>query len=89
MQSVAHWRGVATSDWIYSINPFEEKSQAWPFSMNVLYCRKEDPYCLNNLFGDPALKELQEQLHQLTLQWMNTFEDAFIPYEIMRDVVVD
>jgi len=88
VSSLDQWRGVATRDWIYSYNPYEPK-QAGIRTYNVLYNRRSDPHCRSNLFGDPAYKPAQEEMHRLTRSWMERFEDPFMPYGALRDATID
>ncbi|SEE97116.1 sulfatase family protein [Ruania alba] len=52
-------------------------------SFNTLYDREEDPDQLYNLYGHQdmpglhGIEEIQRELHALTLQWLDSFDDPF------------
>lgn len=88
MSSLDEWRGIATKEWIYSYNPYEAKDLG-SRSHNVLYDRRTDPGCLNNLFGKGGHRDIQKELHQKTLAWMARFDDPFMPYGALLKATVD
>ncbi len=87
MSSLDQWRGVATKDWIYSYNPYEPK-KITPRSCSVLYDRRSDPGCLNNLFGNPDVRAVQQDLHRKTKEWMARFDDPFMPFGALLDATI-
>jgi arylsulfatase A-like enzyme len=87
VSSLDQWRGVATRDWIYSYNPYEPK-QMGNRTYNVLYNRKEDPGCLKNLFNDPGVQSVQQELHRKTQDWMARFDDPFMPFGELLDATI-
>ena len=88
MQSLDHWRGVATKDWIYAYSPYQSPA-AGPTSYNVLFDRHSDPLSLRNLIKEPECQETKAEMHRLTKEWMDRFEDPFMPYVALRDATVD
>jgi arylsulfatase A-like enzyme len=69
------WRGVYTRRYTYSFDEGLDTSQRW----NCLYDRKSDPWQTKNQFGSMRHRALQERLHRLSLEWMERFDDAFVP----------
>ena len=75
------WRGVITNDFTYALVGGEN-----PLDMNnVLFDRKNDPYQLNNLFNNPAYKEIRENLEELTFKSMKSFKDNFYVESNFKD----
>jgi len=69
------WRGVYTHRYTYAI---EKKLSLPQGTFNVLYDRKKDPRQLNNVFGKPEYKSVQQKLDKLTWKWMKKFGDNFV-----------
>jgi len=88
MSSLDQWRGIATKDWIYSCNPYEAKNLG-SRTYNVLYDRRADPGCLNNLFGQPGHADIQAELHKKARAWMARFDDPFMPYGALLKATID
>lgn len=75
------YRGVITKDYSYttSKNPTGNSLQS------VLFDRKEDPYQLSNLFSDPNMLAVKEELWRKTQQWMTLYHDEFYEYSDFMD----
>jgi len=85
MYTAKNWRGVITKDYSYALakDPDEQEE------LNILFDRSEDPYQLNNLFGDPELEEIQQELRALTFEWMDHYGDRFFGQSDFRNAKND
>ncbi len=85
------WRGIYTRRYTYSFtvrNGDSEKDVQSRKRYNSLYDRVEDPWETRNLYGLPEHAELQERLHQRTLDWMRRFGDSGFTFEwLVRQVI--
>ncbi len=70
------YRGVITRDYTFSTQ--KDASEASLHS--VLFDRRNDPYQPNNLFADPEMAPIKEELWGLTQKWMNKYNDTFWDY---------
>lgn len=65
----APWfRGVRTRKYTYAVYP----DRPW-----CLFDNEADPYQMNNLIGDPDMREVRERLHAMTADWLKRTEDPF------------
>lgn len=76
-------RAVFTQEYNFST----EKNAMQKSVNNVLYDCKNDPYQLNNLFGDDSMKEIQANLLKLTYSAMQKYGDNFYNMQEARDLV--
>jgi arylsulfatase A-like enzyme len=69
---VGCWRGVRTDSWVYA---------RWRHSQDehepVLFDRRNDPYELNNLAGNPKFADVQQQMEARLKKWMADTGDPF------------
>jgi len=72
-----NWRGVYTHDYTYST----DQPQHRVLKYRALYDKKRDPREMNNLYGQPEHAALQEEMHRLTLEWMDRFGDSFQSFD--------
>ncbi len=72
-----NWRGVYTRDFTYSFMVAERKAK----DFNILYDHKNDPYQFNNQFNNEQYRQTKEELHKLTLEWMDKFNDKGLAYD--------
>jgi len=79
------WRGVVTRTHVYATS-FGTFPYPYPRGYDLLIERQSDPYAMNNLFGDPAVKELQDDLHARTLRWMEHYGDRGWSYQDLERV---
>lgn len=70
------WRGVVTRNFTYSENAAGSASTV---NLNCLYDRQNDPHQTVNRFGDPAYAAQQQQMKTLMQQWLDRYEDPFLP----------
>jgi arylsulfatase A-like enzyme len=78
----ANWRGVYTRDYTYSVtSPTDPRP---PYE--VLFDKRKDPRQMQNLFGSPEHKSVQDRLHALTLDWMDRFDDSFLDYRTLMQI---
>lgn len=70
------YRGVITRNYTYST----QKDATEGSLHSVLFDRKNDPYQLENLFSDPKMAMVKEQLWTLTQEWMVKYNDHFWEY---------
>jgi len=73
IEPIPEWRGVRTERYTYV------RTLAGPW---LLYDNEADPYQLRNLVGDPAHKELQQQLDDELNRWLDKLDDDFKPREV-------
>lgn len=89
------WRGVYTHEYTYAFSL--DKGKAEPHAVvagfkdyNVLYDHKNDPFELNNLFEDTEFMQQKNALHNLSLEWMNSFKDEGVPYkELLPKIMME
>lgn len=74
------WRGVFTREYTYS---FDLKNETGAETWNVLYVRNGDPHQRDNKFYNPNYRELRNQLHKMTFEWMDKFKDPLCPFSHM------
>jgi arylsulfatase A-like enzyme len=67
------YRGVITRDYTYSTQKGATKGSLF----SVLFDRKNDPFQLKNLFDDPEMTPVKEELWMLTQEWMAKYNDHF------------
>jgi arylsulfatase A-like enzyme len=66
---VGFWRGVRTPRWTYA---------RWFGSADVwLFDRRNDPYEMKNLAGDPEYGAIRQQMEQRLQEWMQDVGDPF------------
>ncbi|WP_088323862.1 sulfatase family protein [Polaribacter tangerinus] len=68
----SNWRGVVTERYTFSTSKESNNTL-----INVLFDNKKDPYQLNNLYGKPSFKNIQEKLEGYTKEWMKKYNDEF------------
>jgi len=73
------WRGVYTHRYTYAFEP-----PGATRGINVLYDRREDPDELLNLFDSPRHRRVREELHALTMRWMDRFKDDHVPWDTVK-----
>ncbi len=80
------WRGVYTHDYTYAYTL--PTGIAEPHAINrgfqdynVLYDHNSDPFELNNLFDNLEFADLQTKYHEMTLKWMEKFNDKGVPFK--------
>lgn len=73
------WRGVVTSNHIYSTQ-FGTSSSPYPVGFELLIDRKKDPYATSNLRDKPDVQALQKDLHERTVRWARQFGDQVWSY---------
>jgi uncharacterized protein (TIGR02145 family) len=79
------WRGVYTNRYTFAFDELANHSQSY----NVLYDRIKDPLQMNNLFYSAGYKSVRDSLFQVTLEWMNKFEDTMISDADMTNICGD
>ncbi len=79
------WRGVYTNRYTFAFDELANHSQSY----NVLYDRIKDPLQMNNLFYSAGYKSVRDSLFQVTLEWMNKFEDTMISDADMTTICGD
>lgn len=84
----AGWRGLYTKEHIYAFSSREREGINPELTQNRLHLRAHDPHSMQNLFGAPEHKALQEDLHQQTLAWMERFGDRDYDYKTLHDVAL-
>ncbi len=67
------WRGVVTNDYTYATEGNDGDEPLF----NVLFDRHNDPYQLNNLYDEPYMQHVKEDLWELTQSWMKKYNDKF------------
>ncbi len=68
---VGCWRGVRTERWVYA--RWQNRNDHEP----VLFDRRNDPYELDNLAGNPKFAEVQQQMEARLKRWMADTGDPF------------
>ena len=83
------WRGVYTRRWTYSVENIDRRPEALARirsdvhrnvllrRFDTLYDREEDPFQLYNLYGHDGYEAVQSDLHELTMRWLDRFDDPF------------
>jgi arylsulfatase A-like enzyme len=71
----AGWRGVYTRQYTFAFDQLDGNTK---HDRRVLYDRKKDPFQLENLYHDRTHRSLHRELHRLTIEWMDRFEDPCI-----------
>jgi arylsulfatase A-like enzyme len=68
---VGCWRGLRTDRWLYA--RWHNENDHEP----VLFDRKNDPYELNNLAGNPEFAKVQQDMEARLKRWMAEAGDPF------------
>ncbi|WP_299053694.1 sulfatase-like hydrolase/transferase [uncultured Polaribacter sp.] len=68
----SNWRGVETDRYTFSTSKESNNSM-----INTLFDREKDPGQLNNLYNNPAYKNIQAKLEGYTKEWMQKYDDQF------------
>lgn len=79
------WRGVVTRSHIYSTQ-FGTYNKPYPVGFELLIDRIKDPYAVNNLRNNPAVQDLQDDLHERTVRWAEKFGDQVWSYADLERV---
>lgn len=77
-----NWRGVYTHRYTYSTTTVQNPK----LSFRTLYDKHTDPLQMDNLYGKPEQRTVQDELHQLTLEWMSRFDDTFLSIDQIAKV---
>jgi len=82
------WRGVYTHDYTYAFSL--PSGAAEPHAINrgfpnynVLFDHHNDRYQLNNLYDHPDYAELKKKLHNMSLEWMEFYNDQGVPFRLL------
>ena len=67
---IGHWRALRTRDWVYA--RWIDDADG-PF----LFDRRNDPYEMKNLYGDPAHRHVRDELEGKLRRWMKNTDDPF------------
>lgn len=81
------WRGIYTQDHIYAFDLRALGKDEIP-RYQILINHREDPYALDNHYGDPAYANLQKELHARTLAWMEEVGDEGWSYDQICDATL-
>ncbi|MBD3174563.1 MAG: sulfatase-like hydrolase/transferase [Armatimonadia bacterium] len=76
-----NWRGVYTRDVTYAV----DCPQAPRPQFRVLYQKSRDPRQLINLFEEESHAPLRQEMHRLTLEWMDRYGDPFVDVRTLMD----
>lgn len=87
------WRGVYTHDHTYAFSL--ESGEAEPHAIahgfrnyNVLYEHHNDPFQLNNHFDNEEYAGQKAKLHQLSLEWMERYNDRGTAFQELLPLVM-
>lgn len=103
MAASNQWRGVYTRRWTYSFENIDRSPRGLARvggdlgrevllrGFDTLYDHDEDPNQFYNLFGQAGwigdYRETQRELHELTLKWMERYQDPFPNQTELRERV--
>lgn len=67
---LGYWRGIRTPRWVYA--------RWWNNEVDpVLYDREQDPWEMNNLYGNPEYADIQAVLEKRLKEWIDFTNDPF------------
>ena len=67
---VGYWRGIRTGRWVYARWHADQRD-------TLLFDRRDDPFEMKNLAGDPAYRRIQEDCEARLRRWMAETGDPF------------
>ncbi|HKJ89844.1 MAG TPA: sulfatase-like hydrolase/transferase, partial [Oceanipulchritudo sp.] len=96
------WRGVYTRRYTFALENIERTpdlhtrlgsdlpdQRKYTPSYNVFYDREEDPLQLNNRINSTRHMDKAWELTQMTHDWCRQFDDPFLSYERLMDILGD
>ena len=67
---VGYWRGIRTNRWVYARWHGHQRD-------TLLFDRRDDPFEMKNLAGDPAYRQIQDDCEARLQRWMEETGDPF------------
>ncbi|MGD8238513.1 MAG: sulfatase [Armatimonadota bacterium] len=77
-----NWRGVYTHDYTYATDCLASPRPQF----RVLFDKRRDPRQMNNLFGEPEYRAVENELHGIMLRSLERFRDSFVDFRTLMRI---